>query len=338
MVFRLSTLSTEEENGVAYQSGDLSVYPEALDDHKSLYIATNNSETKLKQSLTYNGKYIIVDDATGFPSSGLLRIGRKNQAGNHEFVYYDKRNNTTFMNLVRGHAGSIQSAWAAGDVYVSNSVMADHHNAIKDAALNIEKYVGIKDTTDETSLNGILQKLEARYLSPKPQFRAFPLKGGPGLKVRFQNFSNTETIRFLWDFGDGTTSDERSPTHTYQSEGVYTIKLNMIMSTGAQGVVVKRNYITVSEKQITPFFYADLKSGSNEAPATFEFVDQTDGDIANRYWVFNDGESAQITSPNIHTIEHTYTTPGNYTPSLLIVFKDQSLKRVFLKEGIQVTE
>jgi PKD repeat protein len=336
MTFRLSTLSTNEADGIAYQTGDLSVFPEVLDDKKSLYVVTNNAETRLKQSLSYNGKYLIVDDATKFPPFGLLRLSKKNDSSNYEVIYYDKRNDSTFMNLFRGFAGSRQNAWQANETLVGNAVMAEHHNAVKDALLKIEAKLGLIESPDEESLNGILKSLENRYLAPKPAFRAFPQSGPPALTVRFQNFSNSEAIRFFWDFGDGTQSDEKSPTHTYQTEGIYTVQLNMVMSTGAHGIAIKDDYITVSEKEIAPFFYNRLISETNEAPAVYEFVDQTEGDISARYWVFGDGESEQISDPNIHSVQHTYTDAGSYTPSCLIVFRDQTSKRVFLKESIEI--
>lgn len=330
MVFRLSTLSTLEKDGIDYKIGDLSLYPELLDDKKSLYIVSNNAETKLKQTLSYNGKHIIVDDATKFPESGLIRVGNKDSES-VEIIYYDKRNDNTFMDLIRGFVGSQQNTWSAdGKTTVGNAVMSEHHNAIKDALIKIQQNLGLKDFPNENSLNGILKKLEIKHLAPKPTFRAFPKAGQPGLKVKFQNFSNSESIRFLWDFGDGTTSSSKSPIHTYQSEGIYTVKLNMIMSTGAQGITVKNDYITISENEITPFFYENLLSSN-----TYEFIDQTDGDISARYWVFDDGNSVEVLNPNIHTITHTYAT-GNYIPSLLIVFKDQTLKRVFLKKTLVV--
>ena len=30
-------------------------------------------------------------------------------------------------------------------------------------------------------------------------------------------------IIYNWDFGDGETSDEQNPTHTFQQDGVYTV-------------------------------------------------------------------------------------------------------------------
>lgn len=334
MPFRLSTLSSASTDGVDYTTGDLSAFPEALDDKKNLYVVANNAETKLKQSVTYNGKFLICEDATKFPPYGLLRVGGK--AGYPaEIIYYDNRNDTTFLNLVRGFAGSRQDVWPVGTV-VGNAVMAETHNTKKDALTNIQKNLGLKNFPDPESLNGILKSLESKFLAPNPQFRAFPLSGVPPLTVKFQNFSNNQAIRFLWDFGDGVTSAERSPTHTYQNEGIFTVKLNMVMSTGGQGIKIKNNYITVSNDETVPFFYSVLKSNDNTAPATFEFIDQTDGDISARYWVFDDGENAQALDPNQHSIQHTYTEAGSYVPSLLIEFKDQTLKRVFLTDGITV--
>ena len=63
---------------VGYETGDLSVYPEALDDKEILYEAKNNAKTTLKQALSYNAKFIIVDDASSFPEKGLIRIGSNN--------------------------------------------------------------------------------------------------------------------------------------------------------------------------------------------------------------------------------------------------------------------
>ncbi|MGK7392341.1 MAG: PKD domain-containing protein [Candidatus Cyclobacteriaceae bacterium M2_1C_046] len=51
-------------------------------------------------------------------------------------------------------------------------------------------------------------------------------------KVTFSNFSqNFETS--LWDFGDGNTSTEESPVHTYAEAGDYQVELTVTSATGA---------------------------------------------------------------------------------------------------------
>lgn len=335
MLQRISTLSNLETDGLEYTTGDLSSFPEILDDHKSLYMVENNAEAVLKQSLSYNGKHIILEDASKFPLAGIVTLKGKVD-GIYELVYYDKRNDTTLMNLVRGFAGSRQNTWTSQETTVINTVSAEVHNVLKDAVIKIEKNMGTKDFPEEGSLNQLLKSLESRHLAPKPFFRAYPKSGASPLKVKFQNFSNSLGIRFSWDFGDGTTSTEKHPTHTYQTEGFFTVKLHMIQTTGAQGITIKTDYITVSDEEIVPFFYSTRVSDDNVAPVTYKFVDQTDGKITGRYWVFGDGESSEILDANQHVIEHTYTSAGTYNPSVLIVFADQTTKRVYLKETIEV--
>lgn len=332
MATRISSLDP------SYTAGMLSVFPEAIDDKTTLYEAKNNAETVLKHSLTYNAKIIIVEDASKFPLNGLIRIGPKpGESGNAELVYYGSRNDTVFSDLIRGFAGSIRTQWAGGTTYVSNAVMAEHHNAVKDAIIQIENKLGVKNFPADGSLNNLLNTLEDRFLAPRPIFRAFPLRGKPPHTVNFKPFSDGDIIRYLWDFGDGTTSVEKQPTHIYQSEGIFTVKFNIITSTGAQGISIKNNYITVSNDEIVPFFYAKYRgTGVPTAPATFDFIDQTDGNIIQRYWVFDDGSNESVSDPDIHTTSHTYTTAGTYQPTLLLVFDNQRIRRVFIQQEITV--
>lgn len=340
---------------LGYQTGDLSVYPQAKDTKDQLYTAKNNAETKLKQTLTYSGKVIIVEDNTNFPDKGLLRIGPPpGKPGEAELIYYDKKTKGIFQDLIRAFAGSKQNLWQAGS-WVTNAVMAEHHNAIKDAIIQIEKNLGLKKFPDKDSLNGILVAQETRFLAPRPLFRAYPTKGAPPLRVRFQNFSTGPLVRFLWDFGDGTNSVEKHPIHTYQNEGIYTVKLSVITSLGAQGIANKDNYITVDEEEKQPFFYVTPLQGVSKETAnklggsatTFTFVDQTDGQISQRYWIFDgagthkgqvvEGSSLPEYDPNIHTTTFVYDKPGEYEPSVLILFESQKLKRAYLRNKITVT-
>ncbi len=56
--------------------------------------------------------------------------------------------------------------------------------------------------------------------------------------VRF--IDNTSgAISWLWDFGDGTTSTQRTPTHTYNTQGNYTISLTITTAEGCQGMATK---------------------------------------------------------------------------------------------------
>ena len=341
---------------IGYTTGDLSLFPGAIDSRYQLYEATNNAETKLAQSLTYAAKFLIVENNDNFPDSGILRVGPPHGGiGPAEMIYYDTKSTGVFKNIIRGFAGSRQNPWPIGS-YVCGSVFAEHHNSIKDAVINIENNLGLSVNPSATSLNGILKSQENRFLAPRALFRSYPTAAPPGKKIRFQNFSTGPIIRYLWDFGDGTTSIDKSPSHTYYKEGIYSVKLNIISSTGAQGIAEKKNYLTISQSAILPFFYIQPTNGISKETAismgnpnlatTFNFMDQADGNIVQRYWVFDgdgyhNGEpvpSQTITenNPNVHFTSYVYDKPGKYTPSLLIVDDTQKVRRSVLVDSIVV--
>jgi PKD repeat protein len=331
MAERISSLDA------GYMSGDLSLFPDVVDDKDSLYEVRNNAETKLRSGLPYNGKKIIVESTSTFPNKGLLRVGpAAGQSGDAELIYYDSKTETTFKDLVRGFSGSKQNQWPSGS-WATNAVTAEPHNAVKDALLNVEKRIGLRNFPDSGTMHRRIKDLELKFLSPKAVFRAFPKKVRPSLPVRFQNFSEGDIVRYLWDFGDGGQSVEENPTYTYLNEGTYSVKLHLITSTGAQGISTKTNYITVSADERLAFFYTKKISSLK-----YKFVDQTDGEIKQRFWVFGgkgtvEGQAGLVdkyveTNPNKHEITFTYEKAGTYIPSLLVGFASDSVKRIFLSE------
>jgi PKD repeat protein len=314
-----------------YTAGDLSLFPETLDDKDSLYEVRNNAETRLMTGLSFSAKQIVVEDAAGFPDKGLVRIGPPGGvAGEAELIYYGSKTNSVFKDLTRGFSGSRQSQWPSGS-WVTNAVTAEPHNAVKDALINMQRKLGTKSLPEEGTLSRRLKDMELRYLSPKATFRVFPRKAKPGSSVRFQSLCEGDIVRYMWDFGDGSQSVEQNPVHTYASEGTYTVRLHLITASGSQGIATKRNYIKVSSDEQNPLFYVKKVSGR-----TYRFVDQTDGDIKQRFWVFDDGANYVEADPNVHEHVHTYGEPGTYRPSLLVGFAGDRVRRVFLKDVLEV--
>lgn len=124
-------------------------------------------------------------------------------------------------------------------------------------------------------------------------------------KVNFRNFSE-HADSFQWDLGDGATSDESDPTHTYTQEGVYKVKLTGKGKGGVNGTTLD----VVIREPAKPVAAFDMVGGGCTAPCEISFVNRSKD--ATRYeWNFGDGSTSQQESP-----KHIYTKGGTYQISL----------------------
>lgn len=84
---------------------------------------------------------------------------------------------------------------------------------------------------------------------PAPPIASFTVDATSGeapLTVAFTDTSLKSPTSWLWDFGDGSTSDEQNPTHVYASPGVYTVTLTATNDLGTD-TVTKPQFIAATE-------------------------------------------------------------------------------------------
>lgn len=81
---------------------------------------------------------------------------------------------------------------------------------------------------------------------PVPDFVAEPTSGPSPLTVTFTDTTYGRPTGWAWDFGDGSTSSEQNPTHTYSDIGNYTVSLTASNVFGASPVPATTD-ISVSE-------------------------------------------------------------------------------------------
>ena len=77
-------------------------------------------------------------------------------------------------------------------------------------------------------------------------FEADPRSGRRPLTVQFTPLVSGEIKRWIWNFGDGTVSTERSPEHTYTNGGSYRVSLTVFPRRGEPTTASKDSYITVT--------------------------------------------------------------------------------------------
>jgi PKD repeat protein len=81
--------------------------------------------------------------------------------------------------------------------------------------------------------------------APTASFTATPTSGEAPLTVTFTNTSSGDPIPTVsWDFGDGASSTNANPTHTYGTPGDYTVTLT---ATNSQGSDTETALISVEE-------------------------------------------------------------------------------------------
>ncbi len=102
-------------------------------------------------------------------------------------------------------------------------------------------------------------------IKPVADFYASFTSGVYPLTVEFTDFSLGAVSSWSWDFGDGTTSTARNPTHTYESVGEYAVTLQVSNAAG-NDAEVKSNFITV-ESYITRTITASAGSGGKISPS-----------------------------------------------------------------------
>jgi len=136
-------------------------------------------------------------------------------------------------------------------------------------------------------------------------------------KITFVNNSQF-AFSFAWNFGDGTTSFESSPEHTYASAGTYKVKL-----TGYNGLscpVTIEKDITVNSNPVARIL-PDKANSCTElslagcAPFTIQFTNNTISTLAlkSTLWTFGDNTNSSLSSP-----AHTYTAAGTYNVMLVV--------------------
>lgn len=144
----------------------------------------------------------------------------------------------------------------------------------------------------------------------------FPVRDEQDLfTYNFVNLSYLEPgydYEFLWDFGDGHTSDEFSPIHTYTDTGLYEVCLTITDNMG----ICNDTYCSMVE---VPFAGGEciayfVCQPDFSDPLTFEFFDYSFGPHDQWFWEFGDGVSSDLPFP-----VHTFNEPGEYNVCLTII-------------------
>ena len=121
---------------------------------------------------------------------------------------------------------------------------------------------------------------------------------------------------YLWDFGDGTTSNQQSPAHAYPQPGYYGVSLTVQNSGGCSNTAGAARYLRVVDG-IQPNFVFNQSSAYCVAPFTGTLLNQTAGPGTLTYnWTIANGATpanSTAVSPII-----TFPSDGTYNVTLQV--------------------
>ncbi len=138
------------------------------------------------------------------------------------------------------------------------------------------------------------------------------------LTVNFTSTSTGSITTYAWDFGDGATSSQTNPSHTYSTAGVYTVKLT-VSNGSTTDTEIKSGYITVFANPVA------IISTSGDpvcegSPITFTSSSTPgSGPITQCLWTYNDGSPSDTACPSItHIFSNGTSGVRTFYPNLLV--------------------
>ncbi|MCB1877151.1 MAG: PKD domain-containing protein [Chromatiales bacterium] len=152
-----------------------------------------------------------------------------------------------------------------------------------------------------------------------------PYTGTVGESISFDsegsNDPDGEIVDYSWDFGDGASSNEDNPSHTYSAGGTYTVTLTVTDNDGATGS--DSTTATVSgppaQNQAPTANANGPYSGTTGVAVSFSSAGSADSDgtIASYSWDFGDGATSNQANPG-----HAYSAAGSYVVTLTVTDND----------------
>jgi hypothetical protein len=253
-------------------------YPQSIDTDQNLFHVSDSLRVSLAEDYNPGDTYIsIVGDENvirTFDSTGIITLTE--QCSEPELralsFYYSSRTLTSFdgLELLPGFIDNPKPKRATN---VTQNVVSLHHNNLKDALIEVERFAGKKGEVGKYPLRGTMEErinyLRRLVLAPKAWFKVDKVVGLAPLTVEFTDqsfFLGTDgvasSVKHIWNFGDNTeitnislitVNDSVVPSNisnilaevvcpssglckvqkTYSSPGIYDVSLTVLNNFGS---------------------------------------------------------------------------------------------------------
>jgi gliding motility-associated-like protein len=216
--------------------------------------------------------------------------------------------------------------WDFGDGNTSTEQYPSHvYTAVGNytVTLRITNSSGCTNTFTRTQYISVSNGVKASFSNTDP---------GPCLAPATVNFTNTSTgpgpLTYIWKLGDGATSSATSPSHTYITNGTYSVELIAVSPQGCRDTMSRKDLLNIGHIQAqfsvpdTVCVNETITIRNTSIPAPKQSA-----------WSFGNGTSSTQQHPTI-----AYPSEGLYTIKLVADFggcKDSISKQVYVSPPIQ---
>ncbi|REJ84858.1 MAG: PKD domain-containing protein [Bacteroidetes bacterium] len=142
------------------------------------------------------------------------------------------------------------------------------------------------------------------YANPVPDFSTADVCVGNSTTFTDNSVSSDGNISsWRWNFGDGSSSSQKSPVHTYQQTGIYQIELITVSEFGCMSRMLGTVEVFSSAKP-------QIQTANACAGSSIQFINNTTNNTGSQLsysWDLGNGVRVDSSSVNV-----TYNTPGNY--------------------------
>ena len=141
----------------------------------------------------------------------------------------------------------------------------------------------------------------------------------PIVEFTDDSYATSSVTSWAWDFGDGNTSTEQNPIHTYAADGDYIVSLTIDTQDGCMSTSEYFVFVGDNSNQVpwTPgncqSFFLFNQDANDEMTINFEDISMTNEPITEWFWEFGDGNVSTEQHPT-----HTYADAGIYPVTLSI--------------------
>ncbi len=142
-------------------------------------------------------------------------------------------------------------------------------------------------------------------------------------------------VGIAWDFGDGNTSNQRSPKHVYLTAGTYIVRLVLESNLGC----IDSSELIVFVRDIPQVAFSPvmIAGDSCSVPQSYVFNNSTTNAIQYN-WDFDYANNPGVNTSTLNSPTFTFTSPGLYTVALFAEnafgCEDSLFKTILVRDGV----